>query len=87
MQSSLSPRFNQLVELHYQPVFRFAASLCGNPEAALALTQNTFRMARERTDHTATPGNPRQWLFTLLLLQFLESRPLGADDRAGRWFS
>lgn len=74
METTLPPRFNQLVELYYPPVFRFAASLCGSPEAALTLTQNTFRAARERADRLAAPCNPRQWLFTLLFLQFLESR-------------
>lgn len=82
MQTSLAPRFNQLVELYYQPVFRFAASLCGNPEAALALTQNTFRVARKRADNAAAPANIRQWLFTLLFLQFLESHP-AADAAPG----
>jgi len=77
----LASRFNQLVELHYQPMFRFAASLCGSPEAALALTQNTFRVARARADHAATPSNVRQWLFTLLFLQFLESHPPAAGNR------
>jgi DNA-directed RNA polymerase specialized sigma24 family protein len=81
MQTTLAPRFNQLVELYYQPVFRFAASLCGSPETALALTQNTFRVARERADQAAAPSNVRQWLFTLLFLQFLESHPPTADDR------
>ena len=76
MQTNLAPRFNQLVEIYYQPVFRFAASLCGSPEAALALTLNTFRVARERADQATTPSNVRQWLFTLLFLQFLESHPL-----------
>jgi RNA polymerase sigma-70 factor (ECF subfamily) len=75
MQTTLAPRFNQLVELYYQPVFRFAASLCGSPEAALALTQNTFRAAHERADKVASPSNVRQWLFTLLFLQFIESHP------------
>jgi DNA-directed RNA polymerase specialized sigma24 family protein len=83
MQTILAPRFNQVVELYYQPVFRFAASLCGSPEAALALTLNTFRVARERADHAAAPSNVRQWLFTLMFLQFLESRPPEASS--GDW--
>lgn len=81
MQTTIALRFNQLVEVYYQPVFRFAASLCGSPEAALALTQNTFRVARERADRAAAPSNVRQWLFTLLFLQFLESQPAEAASR------
>jgi DNA-directed RNA polymerase specialized sigma24 family protein len=87
MQTTLAPRFNQLVELYYPPVFRFAASLCGSPETALALTQNTFRVARVRADHTAAPSNVRQWLFTLLFLQFLESHPPEAGGRDCQKFS
>ena len=75
MQSSLSPRFNQLIELYYQPMFRFAASLCSSPEAALALTQSTFRRAHERGAEGAAPANVREWLFTLLFLEFLEQCP------------
>jgi len=81
MQTTLASRFNQLVELYYQPVFRLAGSLCGSPEAALALTQNTFRVARARADHAVAPSNVRQWLFTLLFLQFLESRRPAAGSR------
>lgn len=81
MQTTLAPSFNQLVEAYYQPLFRFAASLCGSPEAALRLTQNTFRVARQRADGAAAPTNVRQWLFTLLFLQFLKTRPSAAQDR------
>jgi DNA-directed RNA polymerase specialized sigma24 family protein len=81
MSTTLAARFNQLVELYYPPVFRFAASLCGSPEAALALTQNTFRVARARADCAAAPANVRQWLFTLLFLQFLKSHPRVAGHR------
>jgi RNA polymerase sigma-70 factor, ECF subfamily len=70
--TTMAPRFNQMVETYYPPLFRFAASLCGNTEAALALTQSTFRVARERAEYVSTPGNIGQWLFTLLFLQFLE---------------
>ena len=75
MQTLLSPRFNQLIELYYQPMFRFAASLCGSPEAALALTQRTFRRAHERRSEGAAPTNVKEWLFTLLFLEFLEQCP------------
>ncbi len=72
METNLAPRFNRLVELYYQPLFRFAASLCGSPEAALALTQRTFLRARERSLITPASANSKQWLFTLLFLEFLD---------------
>lgn len=75
METTLAPRFNRLVELYYQPLFRFAASLCGSPEAALALTQRTFRRASERSSTSPVSTNPRQWLFTMLFLEFLEQHP------------
>lgn len=75
MQPTNAPRFNQLIELYYQPLFRFAASLCGSPEAALTLTQRTFHLARERGAMRAAQANIKQWLFTMLFLEFLEQRP------------
>ena len=75
MQPTNATRFNQLIELYYQPLFRFAASLCGSPEAALTLTQRTFHLARERGAMRAAQANIKQWLFTMLFLEFLEQCP------------
>jgi len=75
MQTTIAPRANRLIELYYQPLFRFAASLCGRPETALELTQRTFHRALERQANSPAPTNVRQWLFTLLFLEFLEMRP------------
>jgi len=74
MPTTIAPRFNQLIELYYQPLFRFAAALCGTPEAALTLTHRTFHQARERGVKSAAPAHIKQWLFTILLLEFLENR-------------
>ena len=82
METTMAPRFNRLVELYYPPLFRFAASLCGSPEAALALTQSTFRRASERCEKSPAAANAKQWLFTLLFLEFLEQHPRQAQ-RAG----
>ena len=75
MQTTAATRFNQLIELYYQPLFRFAASLCGRPETALALTQRTFRRAHHQEVESSAPTDVRRWLFTLLLLEFLEQHP------------
>lgn len=85
MQTTVAPHFNQLVELYYQPLFRFAASLCGRHDVALTLTQNTFRVAKDRVGQA--PLQVRQWLFTLLFLQFLETRPAEAKGRSCAKFS
>jgi DNA-directed RNA polymerase specialized sigma24 family protein len=79
MPTTIAPRFNQLVEQHYQPLFRFAASLCGRPETALELTQRTFHRALEGNSSLPARSNVKQWLFTILFLEFLEIRP-----RAGK---
>src|SRR5262245_44931825 len=73
--TATAPRSNQLIELYYLPLFRLAASLCRTPEAALALTQRTFRRAFEREAKCAAPVNVSLWLFTMLFLEFLEDWP------------
>ncbi len=65
----------KLVELYYQPVFRFAARLCGSPERAIVLTLRTFRVATERSQNLPVPNNVRGWLITILFHQFLQARP------------
>jgi DNA-directed RNA polymerase specialized sigma24 family protein len=87
MQTPSASRFNDLVELYYQPVFRFAASLCGKPDVALALTQHTFRVAKARGANPPAPVNVKQWLFTLLFLQFLEIRPRHGENCDKREFA
>ena len=82
MHTTKPPRFNQLIEQYYPLLFRFAASLCGTPEAALALTQRTFRRAFERGVKSAAPANVRQWLFTMLFLEFLEHCPNSSHSDA-----
>ena len=66
---------SELVELHYQPLFRFAMRLCQSPARAMVLTQRTFGLARDRSRALPVPGNVQAWLFALLLHNFLESRP------------
>jgi DNA-directed RNA polymerase specialized sigma24 family protein len=73
--AALSP-IEKLLELYYQPLFRFASCLCGNPANAMLLTQNTFRMAFDFSCTLPVPTNIRAWLFAILFSQFLEARPL-----------
>jgi DNA-directed RNA polymerase specialized sigma24 family protein len=67
----------KLVERYYQPVFRFAMRLCGDPACAMMLTQCTFRVALDRNRTLPVPANRRAWLFTLLFHRFLEARQRG----------
>jgi len=62
----------KLVELYYQPMFRFAERLCGSPAEAMVLTQRTFRLAFDFSLALPVPVNNRAWLFAILFDKFLE---------------
>jgi len=74
MQTTATPRFNRIIERYYQPLFRFAVALCGDPEAALVFTQRTFQLAHECAPHRKDKSGISQWLFTILFTQFLKAR-------------
>ena len=76
-----------MVEQHYQPLFRFAAALCGRPDTALELTQRTFHRALERGITPPARSNVKQWLFTMLFLEFLEIRPRAGNSPKSAIFS
>lgn len=62
------------MERYYQPLFHFAAHLCGSPARAMLLTQRTFRLAFDRSRNLPIPANVRVWLFTILFNNFLKNR-------------
>jgi len=68
------PKIDRAIELYYQPLFRFAARLCGSPVRAMILTQATFRRAFEQSRQLPVPANLRGWLFSILFHAFLEER-------------
>ena len=72
--TALSP-IQKLLELYYQPLFRFASLLSGDPANAMMLTQSTFRVAFDFSRTLPVPTNVRAWLFAILFSQFLEGRP------------
>ena len=74
MRTTKPTPIEKLVEAYYQPLFRFAARLCGSPAQALILTQRTFRLALERSRNLPTPNNRRAWLFTILFAKYLAER-------------
>jgi DNA-directed RNA polymerase specialized sigma24 family protein len=75
MRTTNPSRIEQLLEVYYVPLFRFAARLSGSPTRALLLTQRTFNLALDRSRHLPVPTNVRAWLFSILFHAFLESRP------------
>lgn len=62
----------KLMELYYQPLFRFAERLCGSPARAMVLTQQTFRRAFDQGHGEPLPANSRAWLYSILFHHFLE---------------
>jgi DNA-directed RNA polymerase specialized sigma24 family protein len=72
--TALSP-IEKLLEQYYQPLFRFATLLSGEPAKAMILTQRTFRLAFDFSRTLPVPTNVRAWLFAILFNKFLEERP------------
>ena len=64
----------KLQALYYKELFRLAKRLCGNPAAAMALTQRTFRQAFDYGRTLPVPNNSPAWLSAILLNKFLENR-------------
>jgi len=74
MRTTKLSRIENLIEVYYLQLFRFAERLSGSPTRAMLLTQCTFKLAVERSKNLPVPTNVRPWLFTLLLKLFLENR-------------
>lgn len=86
--------FTAVVDRWYDPLYRFAISLCGNPEDALDLTQNAFQKFARNTDKIREISKAKSWLFSVAHREFidgyrhakrfpkteLDSAPLPTDD-------
>ena len=57
---------DELVEKHYEPVFRFASSLSGCPQAASDLTRQAFCLALINQGRLRQRAKVRSWLLTLV---------------------
>ena len=66
--------FNQLVDAHYTPLFRFALSLTKNPSDAGDLTQQTFFIWAKQGHALREADKAKSWLFTTLYREFLRGR-------------
>lgn len=78
MQTTNLSQMEKIIDLYYQPLFRFAERLCGSPARAMLLTQQTFRKAFDQVRGEPLPANSRTWLFSLLFHHFLEEDLPGA---------
>lgn len=66
--------FAELVDAHYQALFRFAVSLTRDPDRAADLVQETFCIWAEKGDQLKDRSKAKTWLFTTLHREFLGQR-------------
>ena len=66
--------FEELVDAHYQALFRFAMSLSRDEATACDLVQETFCIWAEKGDQLRDKSKAKTWLFTTLHRQFLSDR-------------
>jgi RNA polymerase sigma-70 factor (ECF subfamily) len=66
--------FEQLVDAHYQALFRFAMSLTRDEASASDLVQETFCIWAAKGDQLRDRSKAKTWLFTTLHREFLSMR-------------
>ncbi|MEM1157145.1 MAG: RNA polymerase sigma factor [Verrucomicrobiota bacterium] len=66
--------FDALVEMYYQPLYRFAYSLSKREADAADLTQQTFYKWATKGNQLKDKSKVKTWLFTTLHREFLGSR-------------
>ncbi len=63
---------HSLVRDWYDPLHRFALSLCGNPDDAMDLTQNAFLKFARKGHTLRDPTKAKSWLFRTLHSEFID---------------
>lgn len=63
--------FEELVDAHYQPLYRFGLSLAKNPDRASDLVQQTFVVWAEKGHQLKDRSKAKTWLFTTLYREHL----------------
>ena len=63
--------FEELVDAHYQPLYRFAYSLAKNPDGAADLVQQTFCIWAQKGHQLKDRSKAKTWLFTTLFREHL----------------
>jgi RNA polymerase sigma-70 factor (ECF subfamily) len=64
-------RVQQLVDAHYEPLYRYAFRLSGSAADAEDLTQETFCKAQFRLHQLRDLGRAKPWLFSILRNAYL----------------
>ena len=68
------PQFENLVDLYYGDLYRFAFSLTRREADAADLTQQTFYIWARKGHQLRDPANVKSWLFTTIHREFLQWR-------------
>ena len=63
--------FEELVDTHYKPLYRFAYSLAKNPDGASDLVQQTFCIWAQKGHQLEDRSKAKTWLFTTLFREHL----------------
>jgi len=63
--------FEDLVDVHYQPLYRFGYSLAKDPDRAADLVQQTFCIWAEKGHQLKDRSKAKTWLFTTLYREHL----------------
>ncbi len=63
--------FEELVDAHYQPLYRFAFSLAKDPDRAADLVQQTFVIWAQKGHQLKDRSKAKTWLFTTLYHEHL----------------
>lgn len=71
LSATANPEFEQLVDDHYQGLYRFALSLSQRTSEAEDLTQQTFMRWAEKGHQLRERNKAKTWLFTTLYREFL----------------
>lgn len=69
----------ELVERHYELLYRYAYRLSGSPVDAEDLAQQTFLIAQAKIGQLRRAEHARAWLFTILRNAFLKSVQTGGQ--------
>lgn len=66
--------FGELVDAHYEALYRFGYSLARSPERAADLVQETFCIWAAKNSQLRDRSKAKTWLFTTLHREFLSQR-------------
>ncbi len=72
-----SSEFTEIVDDHYESLYRFAVSLSKDCHTASDLTQQTFYVFAEKGHQLREISKAKSWLFTTLHREFLKQRRRG----------